>query len=50
MAIMVGAPSPRTLAAVSTTSHHVQWSKASFKIGGEKWHFFSNSLMIEIAR
>jgi hypothetical protein len=41
VAIMVGAPAPRTLAMVSTTSHHRQWSGVSLKIGGEeRWFLF----------
>jgi hypothetical protein len=43
-------PAPRMLAMVSTTSHHEQWSEASFIIGGKEGRFFSNSLKIEIAR
>jgi hypothetical protein len=34
----------------SATSHHGQWSRMSFNIGGEEGHFFSNSLKIEMAR
>jgi hypothetical protein len=39
MVITVGAPTPRTFAAISTTSHRRQWSMASFKIGCEEGHF-----------
>jgi hypothetical protein len=37
---MAGAPAKRMLAAVSATSHHGQWSRASFKISGEEGRFF----------
>jgi hypothetical protein len=50
MTIVVGSPSPRTLAAVSATSHHGQWGGVTFKIGGEEGRFCSNSLKIEVAR
>jgi hypothetical protein len=40
---MVGAHAPRMLVVVSATSHHGQWSGASFKISGEEEHFCSNS-------
>jgi hypothetical protein len=49
IAIMVVAFAPRTLAVVSTSIHHGQWSGASFKISGEEGCFYSNSLMIQIA-
>jgi hypothetical protein len=41
VAIMVGAPAPRTLAVVSPTSHHRQWSGVMLKIGGENRRFLS---------
>jgi hypothetical protein len=44
------APTLRMLAVFSTTSHHGQWGRESLKIGGEEWHFCSNSLKIEVAR
>jgi hypothetical protein len=49
-AIMAGALAPRTLAAVSVTSHHRQWNRVSFKISGMEGRFYSNSLKIGIAR
>jgi hypothetical protein len=45
-----GGGAPRTLAAVYAISHHEQWSRASFNIGGKEGCFFSNSLKIEMAR
>jgi hypothetical protein len=50
MTIMAGGGAPRTLAAVYAISHHEQWSRASFNIGGKEGCFFSNSLKIEMAR
>jgi hypothetical protein len=47
---MAGALTPRALVIVTTTSHHEQWSKVSFKIRGEEGHFCSHSLKIEIVR
>jgi hypothetical protein len=38
------------LAAVFVTSHHGQWSRANFNIGGKEGRFFSISLKIEMAR
>jgi hypothetical protein len=38
VAIVAGAPATRMLAMVSPTSHHGQWSGASFKISGEERH------------
>jgi hypothetical protein len=37
-------------AMVTTLSHHMQWSKASFKIRGGEGCFGSDSLKIEMAR
>jgi hypothetical protein len=48
--IIARAPTPRTFTIVSTTIHHGQWSGMSINIGGKEGHFFSNSLMIEMAR
>jgi hypothetical protein len=33
---MVGAPAARMFVMISPTSHHRQWSRASFKISGEE--------------
>jgi hypothetical protein len=49
-AIMAGALAQRALVKVTTTSHHEQWSRASFKNRDEEGHFYPNSLKIEIAR
>jgi hypothetical protein len=40
-AIMVRAPTTRTLAVVSPTSHHEQWSGVSFKVSGNERRFLS---------
>jgi hypothetical protein len=40
-AIAVGAPTARTFAVISPTSHHRQWSGASFKINDEERQFLS---------
>jgi hypothetical protein len=45
-----GGPALRKLVMASATRHHKQWSRVSFKISGEKEHFNSNPLKIEIAR
>jgi hypothetical protein len=50
MAIVARAHTPRMLAAVSASSHHMQWNKASFKIPDEEGCFYLNSLKIGMAR
>jgi hypothetical protein len=50
MTTMAGAPTPRMVVVVSTTSHHEQWSGVSFNICGKEGCFFSISLKIEMAR
>jgi hypothetical protein len=47
---MAGVPASNTLAAVSATSHHRQWSRASFNLRGKEGYSFSNKLKIEMAR
>jgi hypothetical protein len=44
VAIMTGAPSPRTLTVVSPATHHGQWGRVSFKISGEKRRFLSEAV------
>jgi hypothetical protein len=48
--IVARALTPRLFAMVTTLSHHMQWSKASFKIRGGEGCFGSDSLKIEMAR
>jgi hypothetical protein len=40
-AIAAGAPATSMFAMISPTSHHGQWSEASFKISGEERQFLS---------